>query len=281
MPKSKFNRYSLKHNLLKKVSVSIDFDGLTNVDEFINALKRNELADKFAAYRKVLPPNASRMGTENRAYNYDGVFINNSYQEIKHLFFNYTGQDTKDNVELVLNSSNISILIDCVDYKNIDIYLDLIHSLIKRLLDIDAFVKIKNVGIRKIGAFEHTKVAEVFKVFLPEMFTMSEHIPDHITEKVKCLRASYDDTLVFLEQYPVLVNLKRLVRHLQDPVTKEHKLQAILDIDGHIEEKALSQNMPDASADDVMNALKLTNEVLFETFKMAVTQQYLEQHGCI
>ena len=86
---------------------------------------------------------------------------------------------------------------------------------------------------------------------------------------------------MFLEQYPVLVNLKRLVRHLQDPTTKEHKLQAILDIDGHIEEKALSQNMPNTSADDVMNALKLTNEVLFETFKMAVTQQYLEQHGCI
>lgn len=91
MPKSKFDRYSLKHNLLKRVAIRIDFDGLTNLDALIQRLKRHELAEIFGSYRKLVMPVGGQFSDDDSI---DGP---------THVFYDYL--KTKDKVELTLSLS--------------------------------------------------------------------------------------------------------------------------------------------------------------------------------
>lgn len=275
MPKSQFNRYSLKHNLLKRVIIRIDFDGLTNLDSLIERFKSHELAMLFGSYRRIMPSaQVYNSGDSNRR---PGLM--HEIAETTHVFYDY--QPAEDKVDVTFTASYVSIQIRCVDYANIDPYRDLMCALIKQILKSDTFIVITKIGIRKIAAYEHENPETLFRVFEQGMFSMS--CLEALSEKLEMghLQTSYEDSLMVKIKYPICVKLKRLVRHLLDPKTAAHALQAILDIDAFVGEEDLRQYNVSGSYNDVVIALDNINIVLFETFKASVTKTYLERHGCV
>jgi|MucameStandDraft_1065616.scaffolds.fasta_scaffold00809_11 hypothetical protein len=267
MPKSKFDRYSLKHNLLKRVAIRIDFDGLTNLDALIQRLKRHELAEIFGSYRKLVMPVGGQFSDDDSI---DGP---------THVFYDYL--KTKDKVELTLSLSRITIQIGCVEYGNIDSYLVLMEQVAKAILMSDAYVEITKIGIRKIAAFENPSPIKVFNIFEKDMFMSDKILKMRKKEDIKGVRTKYEDTLLCLQKYPVMVSLKRLVRHLFDPVERTHQLQAILDIEGSIDGSDIKDAGSTVSIEDIFSAMQVINDELFEMFKTSVTLKYLNAHGCL
>lgn len=276
MPKSKFNRYSLKHNLLKKVTIRIDFDGLTNLDALIQRFKGHELSLLFGSYRRVIP---SGVFTNNPSEYNNRQDIGHELTEISHVFYDY--QPAADNVEVTLTASYVSIQIRCVDYANIDPYRNLMRALIKQILASDTFIVITKIGIRKIGAYENDDPKKLFSVFEHDMFSMRKLEELNSTLKVGYIQTSYEDSLCVVIKYPVCARIKRLVRHMFDHKTDAHTLQAILDIDASIDEDTLRQHNVSGSYEEVIHAMDIINDVLFETFKASVTKKYLEKHGYV
>ncbi len=184
MPKTKFDRYSLKHNLLKKVTIRIDFDGLTNLDGLIQRLKRHELAETFGSYRKLVMPVGDQFSDDD------------SINGPTHVFYDYL--PTKDKVELMLSLSRITIQIECVEYVNIDSYLELMEQVAKAILISDAYVEITKIGIRKIAAYENPSPIKVFEIFERDMFMTDRILKMQKKENLKGVRTKYEDTLLCL-----------------------------------------------------------------------------------
>lgn len=263
MPKSKFDRYSLCHNLLKKVAIRVDYSGVTSLNHVISQFKARELS-VFNSYRKEITKPSSEMPIPQETH----VFYNSS--------------KFVDDVEVLLSASFLIIHIDCRNYKNIDPYLELVVALLARILKSDKFIVITRLGIRKIAAYMDEDPCAIFSVFEPSVFSLGKNLRNILSQNKACgLSNTYIDRLVFDEPLDIYAVYKRLVKQVVAMNEKRFALQAILDIEAFVSEGTLAQINFTDSNDALSNILNNINNALFTLFKTAVTLNYLENHGQI
>lgn len=274
MPKSKYDRYSLTHNLLRKVILRIDFSGLTNITPIIEEFKGHELAKLFGAYRVAIHRNLT-VEMDKLDPSTDTLPVSEIVNEPIHLFYDY--QPSEDNVELHMTTNYIAMKIECRSYKNIDPYKDLLIKLIKKILAYDTFTQIKRIGIRKIAGYESESKEKVFEIFERRLFSNDMQLLNGIN-----IYNEYVDRYVIENKScPLCIVYKRLLRVVKNPQMEVHQYQAILDIDGFVNEQALRAYNVSSSIEMIETIIDELNNQMFLSFRHTVTEQYLNNHGQI
>jgi len=275
MAKSKYDRYSLKENLLRKILIRIDYTGVTTIDNWIESIKTDFVKKYFDRYIRRLHNNArvdlSNLGDISKSLS---IPISEIVREPIHTFTESKFAEREDKVQLDITSFYTIISIDCINYKNIDLYLTFTENLINNLLNSDTCIQIKRIGIRKIGGTEFNNREEIYKVYEENQF-LCQLIDDH---DIEIANREYTDR--FLKKNPdVKINYSRLCRSVN--IQGETKMQVILDIDGYIDDSIISKNGYQFPK-DLHNVLSVNiNDYLFELFKKSVQEEYLKKYGHI
>ena len=276
MPKSKYDRYSLKNNLLKKVILRIDLEGATNMDSIVAEMKNSPIGSVFCRYQMRMRPNMAINNVKSSAPSEvtDGPY---------HVFSEYNL--SKDKVELSVSTNYICLTINCEEYKSIDPFKALISDVLSMILHSDHFIIAKRVGIRKISGYEvpvSDKGKDIFDVFESRAF-QSYIFNSNVGNVLQSdCHVSYSETSdvfkVNIPNHNVEVIYKRMIRHVFDPI--EHRLlrQAILDLDAYTSDRfpyVIKEKFGE-SLDSVIDAI---NSMLFELYKLSVTTEYLKNNA--
>ncbi|MEH2873904.1 hypothetical protein AAH030_12445 [Phocaeicola vulgatus] len=275
MAKSEYDRYSLKENLLRKILIRIDYTGVTTIDNWIESIKTGFVKKHFDRYIRHLNNNArvdlSKLGDISKSLS---IPITEIVREPIHTFTESKFIEREDKVQLDITSFYTIISIDCINYKNIDLYLDFTKNLITSLLESDTYIQIKRVGIRKIGGTEFNNREDIYKVYEENQF-LCKLIDDH---NIEIANREYTDR--FLKKNPdVKINYSRLCRAIS--IQGETKIQVILDIDGYVDDSIILKNNYQFPK-DLHDVLSINiNNYLFELFKKSVQEEYLKKHGHI
>lgn len=266
MSKKDYDRYSLSDNLLKRVIIKADYEGVTNLDSVVEDLKTNCLAEFFKSYRRKIP------AVDNGALAVGDPVM----RDLPHFFYNY--RNSSDVVELSISSRSMTLQINCVEYRNIDPFMSIAINVLDSILGSDSFIVLDKVGIRKIAAYANVKAEKIFGIFEPASFSLEKTIRD--IPGAHGLYSSYEDTMFFGKEKHIFADYRRLLKKIKDPKIQEWVLQAILDINAYSVKDSLICETGDLKG-HLERVLSNINEVMFTLFKSAVTEGYLENHGKI
>lgn len=276
-----YSRYTMRANMLKKVLIRIDYSGVTDINEWIKVFKENtELSSHFRKYSKEVQNQAS-FSISNMEEIAQSRFIplKEFQSEPLHRFsessFKEEGEeeDRKDKVVMDVTGLYMTFTIDCVNYKNMDVYIDFICKYIHVFMSNDRFIDIQRIGIRKVGGDVFKSLDEFAETFETNIFAA----PDVANLNGLLMDREYHDRIIKRDG-TVKVNFSRRCRAISD---KKEKIvyQALLDIDGYID-KGIIQNKGYKFPEDFENILKRTlNDYLFDLYKLSVTEQYLSKNG--
>ena len=166
MPKSDYDRYSLQENQLKKILIRVDYSGVTQIENWVENIKTSFIKNIFGNYFKRINNNATLdLSNLTEIAKKQSIPISEIIKEPVHTFTESKFSDREDIVTLDITSLYLILSIECVRYKSIDPYIELISQLIENLLSSDSFIQIKRIGIRKIGGHEFDTLEEVYQVY--------------------------------------------------------------------------------------------------------------------
>ena len=178
-----------------------------------------------------------------------------------------------DKIVMDVTSLFLTFSIDCVNYKNMDVYIRFLNNYIKAFLENDKYIVIQRIGVRKLGgdvfrSFEDCSGTFESSVFAPldvailDGGLIDREYVDRIIKK--------DDT--------VKVNFARRCRAIKTD-DGETVYQSLLDIDGYVDKGLIEKNNY-RFPNDFENVVKTKiNDYLFELYKSSVTEQYLKDNG--
>lgn len=260
-------RHTLSKNLLKNVLIRLDYSGIDNIQKVIS---NNEdfLQRHFETYTRGRTNNASLDLT-----NVDDIAktlsipVRQISSETVHTYLVWKGNQ-KDDVKLSMTSYYTTLNISCKDYKNIDEYLDFMKELIGLMYDIYGFMVIKRIGIRKLGGNTFDSMEQMNNVYKNELFFGNDIDPNSIY-----LQREYIDRYA-LQGNAMKVNYSRNYRLCV--INGQNKHQAMLDIDGYIDESNINRHDLKTQS---MGVLKFINTNIDSVFFDSVTDEYINTKG--
>lgn len=256
-------RHTLERNLLKNVLIRLDYSG---IDDIQKAISNNEhFGRHFGVYTRGKANNASLDLT-----NVDDIAktLSIPVREIKsetvHTYSEWRGEQ-HDDVKLSITSYYTTLNVACRDYKTIDEYLAFIKELIDMMYGIYSFMDIKRIGIRKLGGDTFDSIEQMFHVYKRELFFGQD-----IDQTARFLQREYTDRYAFADG-SMKVNYSRNYR--LRVVDGQDKCQAMLDIDGYVDESNISRY---DVKDDSMKVLEFINTNIDAVFFYSVTKENID-----
>lgn len=154
-----YSRYTMRANMLKKVLIRIDYSGVTDINEWIKEFKANaDLSSHFCKYRKEVQNQASfNISNMEEIAQSRSIPLKAFQSEPLHRFseasFRGEGEeaDREDKVMMEVTGLFMAFTIDCINYKNMDVYIDFLCKYIQAFISNDRFIDIQRIGIRKVG----------------------------------------------------------------------------------------------------------------------------------
>lgn len=275
MPKSDYDRYSLQENQLKKILIRVDYSGVTQIENWVENIKTSFIKNIFGNYFKRINNNATLdLSNLTEIAKKQSIPISEIIKEPVHTFTESKFSDREDIITLDITSLYFILSIECVRYKSIDPYIELISQLIENLLSSDSFIQIKRIGIRKIGGHEFDTLEEVYQVYEKDIVFCNLIENDDIN----MINREYTDRF-FKTKEQIKINYSRLCRNIK--IKDKNKIQVILDMDGYIDDFIITKNnykFPEETKNILADKI---NNYLFELFKSSVTLKYLEHYGKI
>lgn len=277
-PKSDITRYMMKKNILRNILFRVDYKGVVNVSDFISTIKDKLLEPYFNEYNNTFNNNVnidlSGTSIEDVSKMLSLPVKEVSQQEI-HIYsgskFTNGDMPTTDEVELHVSKYFITLEIKCKgEYKNIDPYLTYFSSLIKNLLSYNNYTRFKRVGLRKIASQLCGNINEVNAIFEPDKYG------NILDDKFALVEFNHIDIIRKPEQ-PYTYNYRRNLKSVQvinkETGVKSDGYLALIDLDSYIIEENINHG-----DFDVEKSLKEMNNVLFDLFKDAVTDEFLNRN---
>lgn len=277
----KYSRYTMRANMLKKVLIRIDYSGVTDINEWIKEFKANaDLSSHFCKYRKEVQNQASfNISNMEEIAQSRSIPLKAFQSEPLHRFseasFRGEGEeaDREDKVVMEVTGLFMAFTIDCINYKNMDVYIDFLCKYIQAFISNDRFIDIQRIGIRKVGGDVFRNLDEFAETFETNIFAT----PDVKNLNGLLIDREYHDRIIKSDG-TVKVNFSRRCRAI--PADDGSVVyQALLDIDGYVDDSIIQGNgykFPN----DFENVLKeKINEYLFDLYKLSVTEQYLSNNG--
>lgn len=273
MSKDSYTRESMRENMLKKVLIRVDYEGVTDINKWILQFKSEQsLNSCFKSYNKAFHNKATfDLSNMEEIAESRSLPISVFESEPLHRFYDSCFQNREDSVEMEVTSLFLTFSITCNKYKSLDIYIDYLSEYFTKFMSSDKYIVIKRIGIRKIGGGEFASLVDVGKVFEEEIFGLNiQSIPKTM------INIEHIDRF-FEKDKGIKVNFSRRFRTIDDK--KEGGVfQALLDLDGYVDSEIITQ-LQILFPTSFSKTVRSINDYLFELFKISVTEQYLSNHG--
>lgn len=263
MAKSKFKRSNVKSQILKKVIIRVDFEGLTDIVGCVNTLKPI-MNDKF---RKFSPINKSNFNIKlNHPKSQSPVDVD---MEQKTLYQFSDSAIGKSEANFMFGPDFAYIEIKCSnDYEGCNEYIKLMANIIDDIVHFDAYISIKRLGLRKVDVVHFDTL---------EQLNQSVECPiweNYAKRPVFRPLKTEDSDLLYQKDVHTIFNIRRTTQLVR--VQDQEMLQYILDIDAYKECSFI--RLDDLST--VENIEKMIseqmNEPMFDYFIGTFTEKYLE-----
>lgn len=275
-----FSRYTMRANMLRKILIRIDYDGVTDINEWIKLFKLNkDLSSCFQKYTKGVQNQATLSLSNMEEIAEDRSIPLNTFQsEPLHrfsdaVFIDENGMQREDKIVMDVTSLFLTFSIDCVNYKNMDVYINFLNNYITAFLENDKYIVIQRIGVRKLGGDFFKSLKDFSETFENTVFAT----PDVANFGGELIDREYIDRILKNDK-SVKVNFARRcrARKMDDGNTG---YQALLDIDGYVDDWVIKINNY-KFPDDFERVVKTQiNDYLFELYKLSVTEQYLKNNG--
>ncbi|MCM1141399.1 MAG: TIGR04255 family protein [Muribaculum sp.] len=271
MSKEKFNRGTVNASSLKRITISLDFKGLTNIDGFIERLKMGICRTYFNLYSR-LPFNG--MKVPNNQVDILFYRLRIPFQEIKqivlHSFTSFNGNEGGD-VRLEVTRYTLALIISPnQNYLQIDPYIKIVNLLVSELCSYDTYVEFSRISIEKFDVFLFDSTKSL-RQYLEGTVVFSDEVQD----KMWNLQRQYEDRFLD-EDISSLVNYRRDLREVTT-TTGETMFQVILSFDIYKDEELINSSKI-SLPDNTSEILHCLNNKSFELFRRSVTEKYLEEN---
>lgn len=271
MSKEEYTRESVNASSLKRIVISLDFKGLTNIDGFIERLKVGICRKIFKLYSRIP---FRGMKSPNNQLDILYYRLKLPLSEIKELVLHSFSSNINDNggdVKLEITRYTLALVISPdQNYKQIDPFIKIVNQLITELCSYDTYVEFSRISIEKYDAFLFES-AQNLRQYLDETVVFSDKVQD----KLWNLQRQYEDRFLD-EDTSSLVNYRR---DLREVTTTKGKImfQVILSFDIYKDEELIN-NSKISFLDNAEEILHCLNDKSFELFKHSVTEKYLEEN---
>lgn len=267
----------MRRNILRNILFRVDYKGIVNVNEFLSKIKEELLEPYFSEYNNTFNNNVnidlSGTSIEDVSKMLSLPVKEVSQQEI-HIYsksrFTNDGAPTTDEVELRISKYFTTLEIKCKgEYKNIDPYLEYFSNLINNLLETNSYTRFKRIGLRKVASQIFRERDEVYSIF------DSNKYGDVLDGLFSPLEFNRIDILRKPDQ-PYIYNYRRGLKSVQiinkETGEKGDGYLALIDLDGYITEESIDGTFA------IDQCLTEINDVLFDLFKNAVTDKFLNEN---
>ena len=275
--KSEITRYMMRKNILRNILFRVDYKGIVNVNEFLSQIKEDLLEPHFSEYNNTFNNNVNIDLTGTSIEDVSKMLslpVKEVSQQEIHIYskskFTNDGVLTTDEVELRISKYFTTLEIKCKgEYKNIDPYLKYFSNLIKNLLANNSYTRFKRIGLRKVASQIFRERDEVYSIF------DSNKYGDVLDGSFPPLEFNRIDILRKPDQ-PYIYNYRRGLKSVQivnkETGEKGDGYLALIDLDGYITEERIDGTFA------IDKCLTEINDVLFDLFKNAVTDKFLNEN---
>jgi len=269
--KDAIKREDLRQNIMKEAIFRIDYQGIINLEGILDDFNK-AFPNHFKLYETTFH---SRI--ELGAIKIDEISETLSVpirelekQPIHRYSENLFGSDK---LTLDISKYYTYLHVECKEYKTIDTYLEFFSNLIIFLKSKFTYLSIRRFGLRKVGENVYYNPEAIYEDFEREYFHAQ------FSPKYRKQRCEYFDLLTIQED-PTIINYKRLIEKGYAPSADgvAEAFRVVLDIDGYLGEEFLTK-FDISNAGNTRDLLSnINNAILFDIFKMSVTQAFLERN---
>ena len=269
MSKEKYTRETQKQNNLKQVIIRIDYDGMSSAERVVNRLGA-VMKEKYFATMNQTMLNQAKLNLSNAAEIARTLSI--PIEELKNIpvfEFNATGfMGTDDTVKLEVSNFYTALTVNTQQYGGIKPYRDFFTWFVRSIYEIQPFLNIKRLGIRKKSGDAYENWETINHIYEPKYY-----FGEIIDRGDGMIRREYQDCF-WNDERNIKVNYSRGIRSVR--LNSGDGFQAVLDIDVYIDESIIAKEKDDFRKDfeTVFNRL---NDYQYELYKKAVTEVYLEE----
>ena len=272
--KVNIKREDIKKNLLKKVLIRIDYDGVASIDNYVEAhydLFGKYFSDTYKGSinnatidRNSLDEIADRLSLDVKEFRKEPLhFFRSPKREV------IVGSD---DVELTISTYYAALDIKCKNYQTIDQYIGLIEDLFRSMFETFKMFKIRRVAIRKISGGAFDTIEALNKVYEPLLFFGAQVSPN---AEITFFQREYRDTYILADR----TNKVNYAHKFRTILYNNHQLlQTVLDTDVYCDEFCL-QYVKCTNEKELKELLYSINKHQFDLFKDSVTIDYLKSQG--
>lgn len=253
--------------MLKTVIIRFDFTGITNIKNFVDELKKYEFIKR--SFKSFLPIERRNVTFSFSPNIIEKDLIPSPLQNTDTVYrFSECMLERNSQAILDIEEESICLSIDCRgEYHGSLSYTQFMASILDSLIEFDAYVSIKRIGIRKIDSQICNGLGHLAEYFDPEISLL------HNIQSI----GNFSKRI-----YTDIINIGHCTyNHTQriDNLSNDlNKLQVIIDTDGYF----IPENHPEflREIDDFSEFLyKDMQDPMFIMFKNCVTPNYLAKHS--
>ena len=259
---SEYTRDNIYSEMLKTVIIRFDFSGSTSIRRFVDAIKQESfIKDSFAELR-LINQKQYNIRVAPKEMEDGSLPVAERQNNIVYHFFDCK-IDAGLEVVLDIAVDTVCLTIDCrKGYKGSRKYTDLMVKLMMKLKQVDPYISIQRIGVRKIDA---------------QIIPPGGHISQYFNENYLAAAswyASKKDSVNFAEMFHLGKVNYNVVQHIDRSSSNEDRV--IYDVDAFIVNGEISSLM----TDEAHLSTFLNEEVqdrMFDLFVSVAARDYLEK----
>ena len=271
MKKEEIKRHHLKGNIMKQLIFRIDYQGVQNYQELIDSeFVESVFQERITTFQNSI--NLQISNIEEVSENLSIPVKEIQQQEIQRYSKCVLGKE-----DVILDISRYFTILTVIcnnNYEGIDRYSDFFSNLIHTYYNRSKYIKIKRLGLRKIGGdifFDPTNINEVFD---KEHFNFDFSKTGFYSNKISYLNVL--ETPKLLPQVNYIRTLEKGI-YIDDGAEKE-AYQVILDIDAYCQNGRLESAKFGERTNVKPFIDHINNDFLFEIYKMSMTENFLNDN---
>lgn len=256
-----YTRQNIKSDMLKRVILTCNFKGGTDIESMVNYMKQQDFMKK--GFGLLLPLSQRQYNVE---INPEKIRENNvPINERQNVIYHFTKCKIDRDVESTFDIYNdtLTLAIDASkSYYGSKLFTDFFASAIDAIHHYDQFISFDRIGIRKIDIKELAKKEEIPTVFNDKYLVSKVWLNDRENIIAKLQN-------VFKDEYAVYNMITQITK------TSKNKIQAVIDTDSYLNRDSiyvLIKKGMDVLKDFMMRPMQ---DKMFEFFVSNVTETYL------
>jgi uncharacterized protein (TIGR04255 family) len=274
MKKPNITRADLKSNIMKNVIFRIDYQGVmdasTLVETFLKSFK-GVFGSRENTFHNKIDIQFSNIDSISETLSIPVREIEK--QEIQRFKDSKLGPE---NAILDISKYFTTLLIECDGkYEGIDQYATFFSKLIEQYLAENEFIKIKRIGLRKIGGNIYFNKEEIHNDFEKEHFNF-----DFSKEGFNSINNKTVDIFNAEDTSPIIIYQRSFDKGVALDKDGNEKIayQAILDIDSYYEEGVLNElGFTKGNISGIISSMN--DKYLFDLFKISMTETFFKKHS--